>query len=240
MRIIFTIIFSLTIFGSYGQVPSYFPNLNKVFFYSHKKFIFGYDSKTIKFLNTKCSDLPQSDYWYCPSDDYQGTIKLARIYNDKIKDTLDVLFDAGPSDDPEFYISKKDGKIIGRISALEFYIAENNIIYSAGHTNNMFNKRQKFQLLQDTLLEIKQPYYYVGLKSKTVSTLTLYKSKTGNEVLATLPKDYQVEILVCEQNTDNSETLFLVKTEFGLVGWLRLKDKYTYDTPIEGLLFMGD
>lgn len=232
---------TLAIFCSYGQeIPSYFPNLKKIYFYSNKKFIFGYDPKTIKFLNTKCSDLSQSDYWYCPSDDYQGIVKLARIYNDKIKDTLDVLFDAGPSDDPEFIISKRDGKIVGRVSALEFYIADNNTIYSTGHTNNMFNKRQKFQLFQDTLLEVKQPYYYVGLKSKTISTLTLYKSKTENEILAVLPKDYDVEILLCEPNKDNSETSFLVRTEFGLIGWLRLKEKYMYETPIEGLHFFGD
>ena len=241
MKYLSTILIILICIGAHGQKTQYFPNLKKVFIdTSDKKFIFGYDSKSIKFLGKKCSSLPKTDYWYCSEDDLENFILLTQIHTTKITDTLDIFFDQGPSDDPEFIVSRKNGKVIGRINALEFYITEQNIIYTNGHTNNMFNKRRKFQLFQDTMMEIQQSFYYVGLKSKTNSTLTLYKSKTGNEIIASIPKDYIVEVLLSDPETNDSEKLFLVRTEFGLVGWLRLKESYTYDTPIEGLRFMGD
>ncbi|MES2727760.1 MAG: hypothetical protein V4643_11700 [Bacteroidota bacterium] len=241
MKNIITTFFILTCYCSYGQKSAYFPNLKKIYIdTAHKEFIFGYDAKSIKLLNIKCSRLPKADYWYCGDDDPESITKLAQIHNAKIPDTLDILFDTGPSDDFEFIIAKKSGRVIGSVNALELYVMENNIIYTAGHTNNMFNKRRKFQLLPDTLLEIRQSFYYVGLKSKTTAALTLYKAKTGNEVIASIPKDYDVEVLLCDPGTDNSEKFFLVKTEFGLVGWLRLKENHTYDTPIEGLRFFGD
>lgn len=241
MKRLITSIFILACLSSYGQKTTYFANLKKVFIdTTNKKFIFGYDAKTFKYLNLKCSQFPKTDYWYCDNEDHEFITKLTQIYNAKITDTLEILFDPGPSDDPEFIVTKKNGKIIGRVDALEFYITEQNVIYTAGHTNNMFNKRRKFQLFQDTLLEIQQSFYYVGLKSKTISTLTLYKQKTGNEIIASIPKDYIVEVLLCDSELNDSEKLYLVRTEFGLVGWLRLKESYAYDTPIEGLRFMGD
>jgi hypothetical protein len=185
--------------------------------------------------------LAKTDYWSCDSDDAGETMeKVGQFTNDKIADTLQIIYSPGLSVDPLFIISKKNGKIVGRVAALEFYINNNGIIYSAGHTNNMFNQRQKFQLTQDTLLEIRQPFYYVGLKSKTTSPLTLYQSKTGDEIIAQLPKDYEVEILLCDTEKNKSQKYYLVKTDFGLIGWLRLTSDATYDTPIEGLRFAGD
>lgn len=241
MKNTITILFILACYCSYGQKPTYFPNLKKIYIDTvGKQFVFGYDAASIKLLNINCSRLPKTDYWYCGDGDPETITKLVQIHNKQIRDTLDIIFDTGPSDDFEFIVAKRGGKIIGRVNATEFYIMENNIIYTAGHTNNMFNKRRKFQILQDTLLEIRQSFYYVGLKSKTTAALTLYQSKTSNDVIAAVPKGYNVEVLLCDPGVDDSERLYLVKTEFGLIGWLRLKEDYSYDTPIEGLRFFGD
>jgi hypothetical protein len=236
-------LFALFIFiNTYCQTNKAFPAMQKVYIdTSYLRCIFGYETPSSTLINITCDQLPRKDYWYCdPTETGEITIKLARFRNDKLKDSFDILYSPGVSDDPVFIISNKNGKTIGSVNCLEFYITNSGIIYTAGHTNNMFNKRQKFQLTPDTLIEIKQPYYYVGLKSKTLSPLTLYANKTGNDIVAQLPKDYQIEILLCDEGYNDSDMQFLVKTEFGLVGWLRLKSNYEYETPIEGLFYRGD
>ncbi len=226
------------------QTDILFPNLNKVTIdssYRLAKIVFGYDNKTTKLIRKKCFELSKTDNWYCDKEDAGAIIeKVGKFANLKITDSLQIVFDPGPSDDPEFIITKTNGKTVGAIAALEFYINSNGVIYTEGHTNNMFNKRRKFQLSQDTLIEIQQPFYYVGLKSKTTSAITLYQSKTGNEIIAQLPKNYDVEILLCDTEKNKSENFYLVRTDFGLVGWLRLTDDSKYNPPVLGLNFQGD
>jgi hypothetical protein len=104
----------------------------------------------------------------------------------------------------------------------------------------MYNRRRKFQIIKDTISQIEQPYNYVGLKGKTLKAITLYKEKTGFDVVAQLSKDHEIEILLAESSTPDFEpdTLFLVKTDFGLVGWLRLAG--FAEQVIEGLYYKGD
>ncbi len=233
--------FLLPICSANAQKSESFPNLTKINFdNSFKSLVFGYDAKTVRLINQFCTSLPKNDFWYCSPDEGVQYTKLAKFANDKIKDSLDILFTNGASDDPEYVLANKSGKVVGSVNAIEFYINEQGVVYTSGHTNNMFNKRRKFQLTQDTLTEVKQAFYYVGLKSKTTAPITLYKSKTGNEVVANVPQDYQIEVLLCEYSNEYLERFFLVRTEFGLVGWLRLKDNSEYNTGIEGLTFAGD
>lgn len=106
----------------------------------------------------------------------------------------------------------------------------------------MYNRRRKFQLQNDTILEIKQPYNYVGLKGKTEKSITLYKDKTGPDIVAQLPKAYEIEVLLAESPTKDfeSDQLFLVRTDFGLVGWLRLSTEDVYEPVLKGLFYAGD
>ncbi len=237
-----TILFSVPFLTATSQTNISFPNLKKVTVdTSFVKVIFGYDSKTTKLIRKKCFELPKTDNWYCDKEDPGEVIeKVGKFANDKIIDSLQIVYVPGLSVDPEFIITKTNGKIVGGVPALEFYLNNNGVIYSAGHTNNMFNKRQKFQLYQDTLIEILQPFYYVGLKSKTTSPLTLYQNKTGSETIAQLPIDYEVEVLLCDTEESKSQKFYLVKTDFGLVGWLRLAEDSTNEPPVLGLYYAGD
>jgi hypothetical protein len=239
MKIISSLIILFLSLHTYSQTNKAFPDLQKLNVDTLGTLcIFGYDPHSSVLINIPCDKLPKTDYWYCdPAENGEPITKLAKFWNDKLYDTLYILYTRGASDDPAFIIGKRNGKIIGEINCLEFYINNSGTIYTAGHTNNMFNRRQKFQLTNDTIIEIRQPYYYVGLKSKTTDPLTLYEGKTGNNIIAQLPKGYEVEILLCDQD---NERLFLIRTEFGLIGWLRLKDDYAYETPIEGLFYKGD
>lgn len=234
MKLFITFIFVTHLYFAIGQTNGLFSNLTKTYL-QDSDIIFGYDNKTTSLIQKKCKDLPEKD---CPELG-EELYKVGRFKNDKIQDELDIFFSEGASDDPHFIFSKNNGKILGEIYATELYINNNGIMYSAGHTNNMFDHRRKFQLSQDTLIEFQQPYYYVGLKSKTIAPLILYQYKKGNSILAQLPKGYDVEVLLCDTEGNTSENYYLVKTDFGLVGWMRVTGSL-YDTPIKGLTYAGD
>jgi hypothetical protein len=230
-------------FYAIGQSKSYFPALKRVLIDKDYNAYFNFDKTNTRFLNRPCYSLPKNHPVYCDSSEAGETWYLvAKFKSHFFKDSLDIVYSAGPSADPGFSISDITGKILTSINCIDFYINELGTIYTSGHTNNMFNQRRKFEIKKDTIIEVKQPYYYVGLKSKTLTPITLYKEKTGKEIIAQLLKNYAIEVLLAENTSDNfySHKYFLVKTEFGLIGWLRLTDYEGYDPLIEGLFYAGD
>lgn len=226
---------------THGQTKSYFPNLTKVSIDTSYKAYFGYD-KSCRLINKFCGTLDKKDPFYCSESSLVEGIVVARYKTLMLKDSIDILFDRGMSDDPEFSVYKKGQKIMGRFSCVEFYINSSGVIYTSGHTNNMYNRKRKFQIQNDTIIEIKQPYNYVGLKGKTEKEIILYKDKEGADIVAQLPKGYEIEILLADATTKdyNAELFYLVKTEFGLIGWLRLTGEDVYNGIVKGLYYAGD
>jgi hypothetical protein len=240
-RILLSIILLSTFLTAHGQAKTYFRNLTSVCIDTSLKVFFGYDKKTTRLINKPCYSLDKKDPRHCYEDSVLAEWTIVAKYKfEKPADSVYIIYSAGLSDDPSFGIYTKDDKVIGRFTCLEFYINASGTIYTAGHTNNMYNRRRKFQIQEDTAVEIKQPYNYVGLKGKALKELTLYKDKTGNDIVAQLPKGYEIEILLADASTKDFEmdVNFLVKTDFGLVGWLRLEG--FADPVIEGLYYAGD
>ncbi len=226
-----------------AQNKSYFPSLTRVLIDKDYNVYFSYEKNATRFLNKPCYTLPKKHPVYCDSTEFGSNWVLVAKYKSPLfKDSLDIVYSAGLSADPDFTISNFKGKILHSINCTDFYINELGGIYTAGHTNNMFDQRRKFEIKKDTIIEVKQPFYYVGLKSKTLKNVILYKEKTGKDVLAQLPQNYPVEVLAAEYISGDFEPqrLFLVKTEFGLLGWLRLGDYGSSDPVIEGLFYAGD
>jgi len=223
LTFLFTIIIRLS-----GQPQSYFPNLTRISVDTTYNVFFGYDKSTTRLINKPCYQLEKADPFHCYEDSVPVTwIILAKFKNKSLKDSIYIVYSEGLSADPVFEVSTKPdaSTIIGSFYCLEFYINASGTIYTSGHTNNMFNKRKKFQLKNDTIVEVQQPYLYVGMKGKTMKDVTLFKDKVGKTIVAQLPKEYEIEILLAESGTKDFEieTLFLVRTDFGLVGWLRLE-----------------
>lgn len=203
--------------------------------------VFGYE-KDVQVLNRSCLTLDPKDPFYCDGEAPVAGFVVAKYKAPGIKDSLTILFDGGMSDDPEFSIYGKGQKLIGHVSCVEMYINASGLVYTAGHANNMFNRRRKFQIQKDTLIEIKQPYYYVGIKGQVEKDITLYKDKKGPDIVAQLPKGYEIEVLLAEATTKDYEAdyLFLVRTDFGLAGWLRLTNEDMYGGILKELFFRGD
>jgi len=152
-----------------------------------------------------------------------------------------IQFSTGPSDDPGYFISliNENGSLteIANFSGEELIIPGNGLIYKSGRMNELYTKRFKYKLENNKLVEVPQTAYYVGLKTITRDIVVLYSGKNKSSKLAVLPKEYKVEILVEENGW------ILVKTDYGLTGWVNLKDILTYppdECTFEDFFFMGD
>jgi hypothetical protein len=71
------------------------------------------------------------------------------------------------------------------------------------------------------------------LESKTTQEVRLYGDPSQIQLVATIAKGSHVLVLI------NKDENYLLKTEFGLLGWIRIRNG-TYETPIEGIYFAGD
>jgi hypothetical protein len=142
-----------------------------------------------------------------------------------------------PSGDPHFlfYRIEKDTLIgIGRIPSDNIYIPGNGFLYSSCRADRMFETREKYIISRDTLSEVKQPFYFVGLESEALQELNLYSDTELTKVVATIPKGSPVFIVA------NQKDYYLLKTPFGLLGWVQVSDKEYGETKLKGIAYAGD
>lgn len=213
---------------------------------SSESVLFGYDASVFTPVHQRIENLPKSDPCY-KSENNLDFYLVGRYKNESMTDAVNILYSPGPSWDPNFVITDKNNKVIWNFICENMCINIHGVIYTSGNVDKMFDERCKFQLQNNRVVEAKQPYLYVGIKDKLLKPVKLYSDKTGGEVIATLPVGYEVEVLLSENYDKFAENIdypinYLVRTSFGLVGWLRLtsEDTYHLDPVIRGLGYLGD
>jgi len=240
MRILITTLILLTGLNSWGQGNGPFLNLKELktkYFDMDIKVL--YNENSSKIYNKRLEELDKTHPLY--SDDGCETRMLLLMIT-KIDNTdKEYAIIYGTCPEPEFtiYDAKDLRKHYGDISGIELFIPGNGFLYGKGHVNSNFNITQKYKIENETLTEIKQPYYFVGLKTKTLTPLKLYSDKTEKEVVAELPTGYEIEILLAE-NGYEQESFYLAKTPVGLIGWLKIKAGQYKSIDIEGIFWNGD
>jgi hypothetical protein len=165
-----------------------------------------------------------------------GLVKLQQ----SSKEEYLIGYSPGISVDPHFLIFKKMNdtyKYLFSIYGKQIFVPGNGNIYISGHTNNMFNMKRKFKFKNDTIEEVKQPLFHVGLKTKTLEPITLFADKNLKERVASLPKGSEIEVVASEFADKTS--FFLIKTSFGLLGWWKLDNDF-HSMAIEKLFYAGD
>lgn len=208
---------------------------------------FGYDAKSFIYDGRLLSKLPRNHAFY-QSEEGDGEVYLGSYMNASMQEALHVFFSPGPSADPSFWITDARNNKVWESFADEMCINASGVMYIAGHSDKMFNERRKFQITGKSVREIPQPFLYAGIKGKLLKPAKLYSQKNGGEEVATLPKGYEIEVLLAEElsqsEKDNYELQknYLARTAFGLVGWLRLTDDDTYylNPVVSGLGYEGD
>ena len=173
----------------------------------------------------------------------KGDSKRIRIARTKLShnssDEFVIDYWAGPSVDPGFlfyHVKNSSLTQVGySIGGLHLAIPGNGYFYIWGHVNSYFNMRQKFTFKDGRILEVSQPFYYVGLDTQTLVDITIYRTKEQKDVVAKIKKGSSVSVLL------NSEKFYLIKTENDILGWWRPKlASYYKAEEIDGIFATGD
>lgn len=154
----------------------------------------------------------------------------------------------GPSDDDEYLIYSFDGsslKEMGRLSRWPTF-SGNGIVLVDGWMG-FWKIRDKYILDTSTrtLRHIPQDLYYVGVDAHAIKSFPVYRSRSGNEVIANTLPGSDFLVLACDTSPtclnaygdpdDNySCDWYLIKTVTGLVGWVRCETLMDYET-VDGL-----
>jgi hypothetical protein len=191
----------------------------------------SYDPRLSQVINKSMAVINKS---LEPEDENRKRVMLTQLDRTK-PDKVYVDFDIGASADPSFaLINQANGQLIGRIDAEQIIIAGNGYIYSVARINREFTERRKFQWAGSKLTEIKQPFQLVGLQSVAKSALAITQSQQSAAVVANIPKGAKLTVVL------NDGEYYLIQTEFGLLGWLRIPSGSLQSQLVEGIYFLGD
>jgi hypothetical protein len=155
---------------------------------------------------------------------------------------LIIQFEEGPSADPGFRVLRENESgvptlISGQhqthygISAL---IPGDGALYISGHVNSYFNHRRKFELRDGNIVELTQPFYYVGLESVALTELIMYADGSLTREIYRMQEGEPVTVII------NDGENYLVMNRWGITGWWKPDRTGQHATQIRGFFFFGD
>jgi hypothetical protein len=160
----------------------------------------------------------------------------------------------GPSGDPHFEYFIKSGNDYINVGSTprKVIIPGNGFIYSSGSTFESFPTYTKYKIDTNTgrIVEVRQPYVYIGLKTKANKNIDIVDNDGSN--VATIAKGSPIEVLLLntvyyQDNKDRgyTKTGILVKTQYNIVGWnydeiLSCLGNDSKNFPIDNFCYGGD
>lgn len=167
----------------------------------------------------------------------EGPVLIRSPLSPGSDDVFEFSYNWGPSGGPGFNIKKITGRQYRTVAFYgdKLYVPCNGYIYVEGHALNAFNHRKKYRYENGRFPEMPQAAYYVGLKTYVSAPMDLYSDTTFTEIVATLSENQPVEVLIADFNEmGNDDHNVLLRTSFGITGWVRFTDPYP-PTHIEGM-----
>jgi hypothetical protein len=227
------------VFYSFGQNEP-FDYLKKLEIDNGTNYFVRYNESLSTIINERLSEPFKGEDFYPEMLSGDINLMLTRLSSSDNTEYY-VIFSEGMSIDPTFYFFKKDNtrESAFSVGGEQLFMTGNGSFYVQGHANKMYNQKRKFKVVNGEFKEVEQPFYYVGLKTKTLKPIKLYDSKEKNRQLASLPAEYEIEVLLNEFTNDES-LFYLIRTSFGLTGWIELPKDGWKGTYIKGLYFQGD
>jgi len=150
-------------------------------------------------------------------------------------DIYEISFFEGEAGDATFSINNlESGTNVARILATTLIVPGNGYVYSLGHVFSHFDVHSKYKLESGSLVEVRQPFYYVGMVTETLADIDIFSAQDGGEIVAHLPKGSKIEVLV------GNKGYYLIKTTFGLVGWYKYNIENPYQSSIRGFYLYGE
>ncbi len=184
-----------------------------------------YDEASCTIINKSNKEMPKGHPLrdeVIEGDYFRETQIMMKFKMDKNQDKtywLESLDLGDPAySDPGFIIyDAETGKELYSVSATTIIIPGNGKVYVANKNNVWHSSYKKYTFKNNKLQEVKQPFYYLGVKSTTQKALRLFVDKQLTRQLAYLPANNAVEVLL---QADDGK--YLIKTSFGLIGWAKL------------------
>jgi hypothetical protein len=200
----------------------------------------SFDTSITTVANKKLSELDKTDPYYAEECDGDMIKMITTKINSSSNQEYVFIYNLTCCCSWGYTIYKKGEteNPVARITASQLYIPGNGNIYSVNRIATDYLVRKKFTLVDGSLKEVKQPLNYVGIKSKTLRPIKLYGEKEMTTVIADLPADYEVEILLSDKEFGDKK-MYLVRTNFGLVGWTTLEAGQYQSIDVEGLFYWG-
>jgi len=227
--IILILLISNSVFAQFSFSDLQYINIEPS--YLNGKFGFNKASK-FQLINRFCND--SIDCYK-----YEDPTTLIGYWNVNDKNKIEFHYTEAPSDDPTF-IAVFNGKIILEESGTTLHF-KGNTLYIEGNANSYFDKKRKFQFIDNSYQEVNQPFYHIGIKGNLNYPIQIYKTDKFLEKVASLPRDYEVEVLIGQTGGEyNDLEKVLIKTEFGLIGWFNFKEVAFGKPLVDGLYYHGD
>jgi hypothetical protein len=133
----------------------------------------------------------------------------------------EIEYSQGPSCDPYFSVNRAgllNQKHLGGGIGTAISIPGDGCIYISGIADDYFDRHRKFVVRGDTLVEMMQPSYYVGLASTANDTVRLYREPALVRLVATvLPKDSLIVVL------SHADHTYLIRDRHGILGWATIR-----------------
>ncbi|GCC53316.1 hypothetical protein SanaruYs_35590 [Chryseotalea sanaruensis] len=145
----------------------------------------------------------------------------------------------GPSIGFTIFEAALPNKIIGQIQAISLIIPGNGSLYSIDRCWENYITKRKHSIVEGKIMEDKQPFYSVDIKSYALRPIEIYADATFKDKMATIPINGKIEIILCTGSNSTSD-IYLVRTSFGLLGWARLRAGQYQSVDVEGLFYNGD
>jgi len=195
-----------------------------------------------KVFNTSCEKLNYEDPFYHAQGDTLSYIKIMEyIPNEFDNDLYSILFSIGESGDSryEFYLEGEFQvpAFILHTDHLDFL--GKGIVVARGSMNEMFMRSRKFEIKNGRIKELIQPFYAVDLQSEATKDFDIFLTKRLKKVIEHVEQGDKISVLVAEFK--DKYTYYLVRSELGLTGWIKINQGLWVDeTPIKDLYYHGD
>jgi len=199
-----------------------------------------YNEQFTTIINQRRGELPADDLFYYPPPNYVADKII--VLKTRIDQSIDKYYviqwsqEFGPGNSYMVYYENDPKNWLGGFRADQVVIPGNGYIYTSCRDGEAFEIRRKFKIEDNKLIEIQQPFYYVGLKTRTLKPIELYNDLNWGIKIADIPANYEIEVLLAADKGEiQKKTPFLIKTSFGLVGWADITVPYIEFDEIEGI-----
>lgn len=239
MKILYFLFFFYQVLSAQGKS---FSNLSEYVIDKEMGVSVKYNKSTSELINIERDKLNSDHPLYIDYNEMNELlVGVFQLDNYKNSECF-LVYSPGPSADPAFFFyDSKNKDPFFSLSCEEIIIPSNGNIYCNNRINRTFAEKRKYKFNLNKFIEVEQPFYYVGLKTKTNDTITLYKDMNLSEAVASIPANFEIEVLL-NVNDLKHRNLFLIKSSFGLVGWTKIEnfDGFGAKPTIEELYFLGD